>query len=52
MRLGGGPGGGEITTGDGVRDKGLCGDGVRTWYEGEAERERGPKVFSKGTSSS
>jgi hypothetical protein len=52
MRLGDGPGGGETTTGDGVRDKGLCGDGVQTWYEGEAERERGLKVFSEGTSSS
>jgi len=47
-KLGGGLGGEGTTTGDRVRDKGGCGEGVRTWYDGE----RGPKVCSVGTSSS
>jgi hypothetical protein len=51
-RLGGGTGRGETTRGDRVRDMGGCGKGVRTWYDGEAERDGGPKVCSEGTSSS
>jgi hypothetical protein len=51
-RLGGGTGGGVLTRGDGVRDTGGCGDGVRTWYDGETERDGGLKVCSERTSSS
>jgi hypothetical protein len=51
-RLGDGTGGGVSTRGDGVRDTGGCGEGVRTWYDGEAEQDEGPKVRSEGTSSS
>ena len=51
-RLDGGTGGGVLTRGDGVRDTGGCGDGVRTWYHGETERDGGPKVCSERTSSS
>jgi hypothetical protein len=43
---------GEKAKGDGVRETGDLGKGERTWYDGEAERDGGPKVNSVGASSS
>src|ERR1700679_3535537 len=39
---------GETARGDGVRETGDPGVGERTWYDGEAERDGGPKVTSVG----
>src|ERR1700679_840229 len=47
-----GSGEGETARGDGVRETGDLGVGERTWYDGEAERDGGPKVNSVGASSS
>jgi hypothetical protein len=49
---GAGTGDGEKAKGDGVRERGELGEGERTWYDGEAERDGGPKVNSVGASSS
>jgi hypothetical protein len=49
---GDGTGEGEKAKGDGVRETGDLGEGERTWYDGEAERDKGPKVNSVGASSS
>jgi hypothetical protein len=43
---------GEKEKGDSVRETGDLGEGERTWYDGEAERDGGPKVNSIGASSS
>src|SRR6202789_4100995 len=47
-----GSGGGETATGDGGRETGDPGARARAWYDGEAERDGGPKVNSVGASSS
>jgi hypothetical protein len=47
---GNGIGEGEKAKGDGVRETGDLGEGERTWYDGEAERDGGPKVNSVGAS--
>ena len=49
---GDGSGVGEKEKGDGVRERGETGMGERMWYDGEAERDGGPKVNSVGVSSS
>jgi hypothetical protein len=43
---GGRTGDGEKEKGDGVRETGDLGEGEWTWYDGEVERDRGPKVNS------
>ena len=51
MRLGGGLSAKERTTGNGVQETGGWGDGVWTWYDGDAGHDTEPNVYSNGISS-